>query len=404
MGETETFPCHRHGDAMNAEPKFPILAKYRNLLETYDVDGRTSDEILQQIGQHVPVTSKKNIWAFWDSGLVNTPLWARRNLVDWVRICGLEWIVRVLDNVPESPNYVLKYLPSSPFPKAFVNRNMNGPWAGQHSADFICGAILYTYEGVCMDVGSILVPHIDHICWDELVNPDTPYQIALPLIYDQVKGEPFIKLLHDLIIHIWTGRKESSGLLSHPLLEFAKDETFEVVDNANLTWDWKMAPQTAMEYICQVLAWVRLCLTEDTGHGFSGVDYWCDHVLVFDTPGEKILSFAGSGQKLLDLLSLPVDGEEESHEHKLAEDVVWTILSSASLQKDTRAKGLTHSPHLGTLWDLPENAGKDGAPGTFAELLRYGSIHFRQTRERIITWEPPRPVAENMLNKGLFEA
>ncbi|KAI8268529.1 putative glycosyl transferase FCK3 [Colletotrichum sp. SAR11_239] len=407
--------------SLSNECKFSIPEKYRDSLEISDlVDTRSEDEILKQLSQNVPVTSEKNIWAFWDTGLMNTPLWARRNVVDWVRICGPNWTVRVLDNVPESPNYVLKYLPAELFPNAFVDRTMKGPWAGQHSADFIRGAALYTYGGVCMDVGSILIRHIDRICWDELADPNTPYQIALPLIYDQVwanhfiaarKGDPFIKLWHDLIIHIWTGRKESSGMLSHPLLEFAKDETFEVVDNANLTWDWKVSPQTAMEYIWQVLAWVRLCLTNDAGDGFSGTDYWCDKVLVFDTvcedwPGEMILGFAGSGQKLLDILAMPVDGERhylESEQYKLAEEVVWTILTSASLQKVTRAKGLTHSPHLGTLWDLPENIGKDQAAGTFADLLRYGSVHFRQTRETIATLEPPRPVDDNMLNKGLFE-
>lgn len=339
-------------------------------------------------------------------------------MVDWVRICGSEWTVRVLDNMPESPNYALKYLPADMFPQAFVDRTMHGHWVGQHSADFIRGAALYTHGGICMDVGSILVRHLDRVCWDQLTDPESPYQIALPLIYDQVwanhfiaarKGDPFIKRWHDLIVHIWTGRNDSSGMLSHPLLEFAKDETFDAIDNASLTWDWKVPPTTAMEYIWQVLAWVRLCLIKDAGDGFNGVDYWSDKVLVFDTvcedwPGEMILGFAGSGQKLLDLLALPVGQDEDSAQYKLAEEVVWTTLCSASLQKVTRAKNLTHSPHLGTLWDLKENAGKDCAPGTFADLLRYGSVHFRQTRDEIATLEAPRPREEDLLDKTLLEA
>lgn len=352
--------------------------------------------------------------------MLTAPLWARRNVVDWVRICP-DWTVRVLDNVPESPNYVLKYLPSDLFPKAFTDRTIHGPWKGQHSADFIRGAALYTHGGVCMDVGSMMFRDMNRICWDMLVSPENTYQIALPLMVDQVwanhfiasrKGDPFIKLWHDLIIHIWEGKTESTGMMAHPLLEFAKDETFDVVDNGNLTWDWKVEPAQAMEYIWQVIAWVRLCLTEDaTGDGFNGREYWCNNVMTFDTvcedwPGEMILGFAGSGQKMLDLLQMKVDGDEEykaSEQYQLAEELVWTMLTSASLQKITRAKGLTHSPHLGTLWDLPENIGKDRAPGTFAELLRYGSIHFRQTRDEIAVLDAPNPKEEDMINKKLFE-
>lgn len=49
------------------------------------------------------------------------------------------------------------------------------------------------------------------------------------------------------------------------------------------------------------------------------------------------------------------------------------------MEKVTHAGGLLTTPALGVLWDLPENANKYGEPGTFAELLRCGSVHFEQT-------------------------
>lgn len=59
--------------SLSNERKFSIPEKYRDSLEISDfVDTRSEDEILKQLSQHVPVTSEKNIWAFWDTGLMNS--------------------------------------------------------------------------------------------------------------------------------------------------------------------------------------------------------------------------------------------------------------------------------------------------------------------------------------------
>jgi hypothetical protein len=79
---------------------------------------------------------------------------------------------------------------------------------------------------------------------------------------------------------------------------------------------------------------------------------------------------------------------------------VWRVLRKSSVQKVTRGKNLTHSIHVGPLWD--ENPGTDCLPGTFGELLRYGSVHFRQKREEVVTLEPKRPKVT--MTKGLLEA
>lgn len=146
-------------------------------------------------------------------------------------------------------------------------------------------------------------------------------------------------------------------------------------------------------------------MLEDTGDGFSGVDYWQNHVLVWDAlpenwAGEATLGFVGCGQKMFDLLSLSLDTDPDEKKYKEAYDFVWRLLTKSSMQKITHAKGLTVSPHLGVLWD--ENPGKDCEPRTFGELLRYGTGHFEQTRKEIAYVKAPEPPMT--MKKGLLEA
>lgn len=155
----------------------------------------------------------------------------------------------------------------------------------------------------------------------------------------------------------------------------------------------------------QIACWWHLCGNEDTGDGFNASEYWQNNVYLFSTaedwPAEVLLGFAGSGQKIMDLLALRRDGNKDSEEYKKAEELVWLLLTKSCMQKVTHGAGLTISPHLGTLWDMPEHEGKDSAPGTFGELLRYGSVHFKQKRESIA--RIPAPAPEVTWKKGLFE-
>lgn len=188
-------------DAM-ADLRIPV--EFQNELELVEVhDQRTDEEILESLTRHVPVgTSEKNVWAYWHAGVEAMPRWSQRNVIDWVRILGPSWTVRVLDTVPDSPNHALKFVPPELLPECFVKGTMTGLYTGQHSADFLRGALLYQYGGVNIDVGCILIRHLDRVCWDILADPTSPYEVAIPLIYDQVtanhfvaarKGNPFIK-------------------------------------------------------------------------------------------------------------------------------------------------------------------------------------------------------------------
>lgn len=203
-------------------PQFAIpeeFSKEVRYVESKDL--RSDDEILDSLTKHTPIDdgSEKNIWTFWHSGIRFMPSWCQRNIFNWIRLCGPSWTVRVLDNVPGSPNNALKWAESSQIqlPDTFVNRTMDGPYTGPHSADFLRGACLFLYGGVWMDTGIILIRDLDRICWNQYVNfsvkvqvltlfrltdPSSPFQVSVPLMYTTVianhfvasrKGDPFIK-------------------------------------------------------------------------------------------------------------------------------------------------------------------------------------------------------------------
>ncbi|KAF5529900.1 capsule polysaccharide biosynthesis [Fusarium mexicanum] len=392
---------------------FAIPPEYQSELEaTEPVDLRTDEDMISSIEQYKPVTSEKNIWAFWDSGIRAIPPWCQRNVIGWARICGADWTIRVLDMVPNSPNHVLKFVDREMLPEAFLSGTMDGQHAGQHSADCIRGPLLLRYGGISMDVGCLLIRHVDRICWDLLADPASPYEIAVPVLYDQTianhfvaarKNNVFIEKWHQLFLHLWNGRTNQQGISDSPLLGFIKDIRYD--DATDFHWDWKVPVTQFLEYIAQVLCWQRLCLVRDTGDGFKSSEYWQLNILCIDAlnevwGGEKVLGFDGIGPRMYNLLTVRLDADTDSKDYKDAYKLVWRLLAKSSFQKVTRAKNLTHTPHLGTLWD--QNEGQDCVPGSFGELLRYGAVHFRQKRESIEQKDACEP--RTLIEKGLLGA
>ncbi|KAL2144480.1 hypothetical protein VTI28DRAFT_9055 [Corynascus sepedonium] len=398
----------------------PIPEEYQGELEYIEpTDTRSDEEILTSLEQHTPVTSEKNVWAFWDKGVAAMPGWCKRNVTNWVRILGPSWTVRVLDVVPGSPNHTLRYLPPDTLPKTFVDGTMDGPYVGPHSADFIRGAALYVHGGVFMDVGIMLIRHLDRICWDALVDESSPFQVCIPLMYGQItanhfvasrRGDPFIK---------------RCGLIQHPLLRFIIDgASFDESREAAFTWNFKVDATTVFEYIAQVVCWKRLTHLDDAGDGFSCADYWENNVLVTNViqegwAAESLVGF--DGQRLFGLLCLPFPSASEPNidpgpsssssssseqaqqkgDEKEAAGLLWRLLARSSMQKVTHAKALTDDVMLGTLWDRPENEDADCRPGTFAWLLRRGPLCLRQTRTSIQT--VPAPPVKERWRKGILE-
>jgi hypothetical protein len=382
------------------------------------LDTRTDTEIINSLRPYTPVTSEKNIWCFWHSGIDGMPGWCRRNVVDWVRINGASWTVRVLDNDPNSLNNLFKYIPKDMMPEAIVHGGMTGPFIGQHTADFVRSAVIYCHGGVFMDAGILLIRRLDRICWDQLADPSTQYNLAISSMYkDNIanhfvacrRHDPFIKRWHDLMLHIWHGRTESKGaIITNPLMQLMleKDPAIGEELRRPLGWDFN-DPVTIIEYVGQILAFQRMChLDKEDAEGFNCCEYWCKHALVWDTlpehwAAEQMAARVGPHPWIMERLAMRRDQDVDSEDWKASYDLTWRLLTKSSLMKVTSGHGLTITPHLGVLWIQKENEGKDYAERTFAELLRYGSVWFEQTREKIKYMNDLRP--EKPIKKTLLE-
>ncbi|ORY01288.1 hypothetical protein BCR34DRAFT_575029 [Clohesyomyces aquaticus] len=394
--------------------KIPV--EFQSQLRYVDAqDPRSDSEILEALTKHAPITSEKNVWTYWHAGIKAMPAWCRRNIINWVRLLGPSWTVRVLDTVPDSANHALSWIDASQLPETFVKGTMHGPYTGPHSADFLRGAAIYRYGGVWMDVGIFLIRHLDKICWDQLNDESSPFTVSTPWMYGQVmanhfvaarKGDEFIKRWHELFMHFWKGQTDYSGIIQSPLISFVKDMKFEESQARGFHWDFKVDEATVMGYIGQVMAWIRVAWLQEPNGGFDGVEYWANKVLLFDSLTEDwaLEKYAGfEGEHLLKVFKARTDADPESEEYKKAYEVIWRLLTKSSMQKVQHGKGLVHKPAGGALLDLKENENLDVEPGTFAELLRYGSVHFEQTRERIDYIKAERPAPEAIIRKGLLE-
>lgn len=383
--------------------EFSIPSEFQTKLEVVEpVDKRDDFEILSELKEYVSVTSEKNIWAYWHQGLDDMPPWCKRNVCYWVRMCK-DWTVRVLDMVPGSPNNALRFIPEELLPASFVNGEMSGPYKGQHSKDLLSCACLFLYGGAFMDVGIGLLRSLDRLGWDKLQDPTSPYRLAIPLRYSQQivnhfimsrKGDPFVRRWHEIFVEVWKGRRDFQGIISHPLLQICMDYDFSDPRAAEFKWAVSVNNSIIFEYAAQVLCFLRLTLIEGSeADGFNGAEYWKSKIFLYDClqecfAAERATEF--SGERIYQALSTRLDADPLSTEFKLAYDMTWELLANSSMMKVTRGSGLSVGMHLGAIWDQDIDA--DIRPGTFAELLRYGSIHFRQTREMVSQMEARAPV------------
>jgi hypothetical protein len=398
-------------------PKFQIPPKYASQLRYVEPkDTRSDAEILEALTKHVPITSEKNIWAYWHSGILSMPAWCQRNVINWVRLHDSSWTVRVLDTVPNSPNHALTWIDASTLPETFVKGTMTGPYVGPHSADFLRGAALHAYGGAWMDVSILLFLSLDRVCWDTLASPTSPYTICAPWMLEQHvanhfvasrKGDPFIKRWHDLFIHLWEGRTDYTGVIQNPLISFMKDFKFAEAEARGFKWDFKVDEQTVLGYIGQCIAWIRLTWLVEPDGGFDGREYYKKKVLLFDVAvedwaAEQTIGY--KGEDLFRVFTTRLDADPQSEEYRKAEKVVWRLLTQSTMQKITHGKGLTRHVSCGTLLDQGDEESKDQGPGTFGELLRYGSVYFEQTRERIAYVDPILVEEDLIIRKRLLEA
>ncbi|KAK3673223.1 hypothetical protein LTR78_006768 [Recurvomyces mirabilis] len=327
--------------------------------------------MLKRLRSYQAVTSEKNLWSFWDSGLDKTPDWCRRNILSWIRINSPSgWTVRVLDTVPDSPNYALNYVSPEMLPQAFVNGTMDGPYVGPHSADFLRGACLYTHGGIFMDVGIVLIREWDRVCWSQLQDPNSPFQVAVPW-------------MHDLFVHVWKGHDNYKGLIDNALFAPLQESLiFDDTRASSFHWQFSVDAKVVMELLDKA--------HPDPGRSTRELGSW---------GAEATIGFKDFGQRASDLLALRLDSDPKTPEYAEAHELTWHLLSQCSMQKVTNGKGTTKGLQLGYIWD--HNPGMDSEPGTYGELLGYGTEHFEQMRSEIRCVKAPRPA--KTFKKGLLE-
>ncbi|KAH7310714.1 hypothetical protein B0I35DRAFT_439576 [Stachybotrys elegans] len=373
-----------------AEPVFTEAAGLVRIPASL-LDPRSDAEITSQLLRFQPVTSQKNIWAFWDTGFSQMRPYVKRNIIGWVRRLGPEWTVRVLDHVEGSPMNVEHYLDRTEFHDAFNNRAMTGPYVGAHSGDVVRLPLLFHYGGVWLDVGTTLFRHMDDICWNAIEDPSTPYEIAgfatathpgndviMNGFIAATKGNLFVRLWHEVFLEVWRGRTDCTGVRNHPLLrqvqkvDFPKEmqEKFDI-DNSLMN-----------DYVGHTLAFNRVRMLQDESIGFNGPEYWEKHAYVLSIAETFLAQIICKldGQRQYDLLAMPRDSVKEEDRDPDAEYLVHQLLSNASTMKLSHGIENKKLVNLSKIWDMQEHADADITPGTYAAFLRWGSVHLDQTR------------------------
>ncbi|KAH7026798.1 capsule polysaccharide biosynthesis protein, partial [Macrophomina phaseolina] len=360
------------------------------------IDTRSDEEIMAAVRACPPVTdSQKNVWAFWHSGFDNMPGWTKRNVVGWVRRLGPAWTVRVLDHVPGSAASVSRFVPAELLPDAFTAGTMGGRYAATHKADLVRLPLLQLYGGAWIDVGTLLLRHLDDL-WAVLEDGGNSYELAAlsyPCRPDEdsvinpflvaTRGSAVVERWHRVYLELWKGATEATGFCRHPLLRHLRPyrTPTEDINCHELT----IEAEAIMDYGAQVLCLERLRDLHDPDDGFDGRD--CFERRIFMLPALREMwqyqvatGFSGAAQFALLTERYDVPAAERSPQWHRALRFVHELLAGSLLMKMCHGPADALESSLADILDAPENDGRDCAPGTFAAYLRYGAVHFDQTR------------------------
>ncbi|KAI6254906.1 hypothetical protein MCOR27_003123 [Pyricularia oryzae] len=350
-----------------------------------ELDKRSDDEIIAMLtGSIDPPCNEKNMWAYWHTGFEAMPAWNKRNVVNWVRLLGPSWTVRVLDGVPGSAHNATKLVPPSMLPPAMNAGTMSGPYIGTHSADFVRLPLLFLYGGCWLDVGAILLRPLDDI-WALLEDGTQPYEFAA-FTYETRpgetsiintwmmarKGNEMIRRWHDTFLHVW-GDATSCDVWSH-----------------------------YGDYGAQVHCLERLRDLVDSQDGWDGRA--CIDRTAFLLPALKEMWYYQErtefmGYKQFDLLTTKLDAADPQRAQ--AETFVNDMLANTLMMEFCHGLKGAMASSLADLWDDPANQDADHRQGTFAEYLRWGSVHLRQTRSLVP--EKLSPTTNKQHRAAIFE-
>ncbi|POS68816.1 capsule polysaccharide biosynthesis protein [Diaporthe helianthi] len=378
------------------------------------LDTRTDEEILESLRNPLPVTSERNVWTFWDKGLGDIPSWTRRNIINWARRLPKEWNIYVLDIVPGSPLNVDNFLDKSNFYTAFNNRTIGGLNSGVWYSDIIRLASLHTHGGVWVDSGIILMRDFSQDIWQQLEDPNSPYEIAgfsadIAPVPDNDniaswfiaarKGSPFMKQWNRVLKHIWDTplgeegdereRRDYHGLSTHPLFRQVKKQRVKVDHQAK----YKVDPVAFNDYLHTYLSCKRVRMTVDAAAGWDGPAWWESHAMILPLR-ESYLTYLMtdfSGLRQFELLSAQRDvpPPQRGADWQAAEELVQALIRTCCNVKLSHGLKTTKNMHVATLWEKDEYVDYDVKEGTFAAYLRWASLHLEQVDRPLEPFDVP---------------
>ena len=361
----------------------------------------TDEQIIAQLQAYQPPTeSEKNVWAFWDSGLSNCPAWCQRNVVSWVRRLSPSWTVRFLDNVPGSTNNLSKFVPAEYLPESFTANNQtlkNDPQPGAHISDLVRLPLLYLYGGVWLDVSFILFRGLDSLCWDVLADParaeemggfrvsfGPPSPDTLTAFFNGFiaarRHNLCLKLWNETSLAVWKGRENTLNMNQNALLRHLP--RYEAPGQRS-----PFKYEDYVDYIIQMICLERLRHVKDEKAGWDGPAYFGTggKVLLFDCVSEVYWAqrlTMWNGRKQFELLATSTDphvaGQDKYDEAKAFVQGILNVSSTMKFSSGLKVPGIEY---IATLWNKPENEGKDNLEGTFAAELRRASVEFEREKE-----------------------
>ena len=377
-----------------------------HVIPPLDLDLRSDAEIDAALRDPPPVTTDKNIWLFWDTGLDNLPSHHLRTVRAYHRRFSRRgWTVRLVDCVPASPLHVARYLdPADPslFPAVFRRgAALAGVHAAQHTSDLVRWPLLLAHGGAYVDVGLLPVGDLDALWESTVADPASGIEV---LSYDggtdhhrtlcnyfmaAKRDNPLFARCHALFLRLWEGRTSTEGMHAHPLL---RSVPLMRADGLSFVEDGRQYAPTDVavllsDYIAQGQVMSLVLGLVDAADGWDGPAYATQRVfaLEFMAGAQLVNELTGwDGRRAFELLSLslPKPGEAESEDQAKAREIVEACLGRSFAFK--LATGLivrVMGDTLGSLWRKHEGA--DDIGGTYAHWLRYGTVR----------WCPDRPPA-----------
>jgi hypothetical protein len=372
------------------------------------LDLRTDEAILTELQSFRPITSEKNVWAFWDKGLSAMYPSYLITVLNWVRRLGPSWTVRVVDLVEGSPNHVYNFAGADWFPACFVEKRMDGRHAAQHAADLVRLPLLFEHGGVWMDVGNMLHVHLDALFWDHLTAPGSPYEMAAWLISGQIRRGwgsfgnymvaarrqcVFIRNWHASYRALWEaegGRTNAAGFHTLPLMRDIG------LSEGMADWKFEDRVREMSDYVAHMLMGDRTRNLLDTSTGWNGREFFATKVFMVEGINNGVLGAIQTefdGYKQAELFTTQLDDPDPAKREK-AEAFIVEMLERSYMYKiyHNSAGGL---PALGDLVKKEEFRDAVHRPGTFGEMYRYGTVHWEPTRK--VEQELPQEVEEEII-------